>query len=59
MPFKISVLLKITPDLFNDAEDKMAIFPSTLFDKAADNIPYTSPFPKKEKPILGLMKIVK
>ena len=38
-------------DIFNDAEDKTAILSSTLFDIAADNIPKTSPFPKrKDKP---------
>ena len=31
-----------------DAEDKMAIFSSTLLDIAADNIPKTSPFPKRK-----------
>ena len=40
-------IAEITPDLFNDAEDKMAIFFSTLLDIAADNIPKTSPFPKR------------
>ena len=44
-------ITEITPDLFNDAEDKMAIFSSTLLDIAADNIPKTSPFPiRKAKP---------
>ena len=44
-------ITEITPDLFDDAEDKMAIFSSTLLDIAADNIPKTSPFPKiKAKP---------
>ena len=43
-------IIEITPDLLNDAEDKMAIFSSTLLDIAAD-IPKTSPFPKrKNKP---------
>ena len=51
-------ITEITPNLFNDAEDKMAIFSSTLLDIAADNIPKTSPFPK-EKPNLGFTKIVK
>ena len=37
-----------TPDIFNDAEDKTAILSSTLFDIAADNIPKTSPFPKRK-----------
>ena len=36
---------------FDDAEDLMAIFPSTLPDIAADNIPKTFPFPeRKTKP---------
>ena len=48
MHSKINILLKYTPDLFNDAEDKMAIFSSTLLDLAADNIPKTSPFPKRK-----------
>ena len=39
---------EITPNLFNDAEDKMAIFSSTLLDIAVDNIPKTSPFPKRK-----------
>ena len=30
------------------SEDKMAIFSSTLLDIAADNIPKTSPFPKRK-----------
>ena len=34
--------------LFNDADDKMAIFSSTLLDIAVDNIPKTSPFPKRK-----------
>ena len=38
----------LTPNLFNDAEDKMAIFSSTLLDIAADNIAKTSPFPKRK-----------
>ena len=38
----------ITPNLFHDADDKMAIFPSTLLDIAADDIPKTSPFPKRK-----------
>ena len=37
----------------------MAIFSSTLLDTAADNIPKTSLHFQKEKPNLGLMKIVK
>ena len=35
-------------DVFNDAEDKMATLSSTLLDIAADNIPKTSPFPKRK-----------
>ena len=35
-------------DLFHDADDKMTIFSNTLLDKAADNIPKTSPFPKRQ-----------
>ena len=46
--FQDQCITEITPDLFNDAEDKMAIFSSTLLDIAADNIPKTSPFPKKK-----------
>ena len=48
MHFKINVFKEITPDVFNDAEDKMAIFSSTLLDIAADDIPKTSPFPKRK-----------
>ena len=43
--FQDQCITEITPDLFNDAEDKMAIFSNTLLDIAADNIPKTSPFP--------------
>ena len=46
--FQNQCITEITPDLFNGAEDKMAIFSSTLFDIAADNIPKTSPFPKRK-----------
>ena len=46
--FQDQCIAEITPDLFNDAEDKMAIFSSTLLDIAADNIPKTSPFPKRK-----------
>ena len=45
--FQDQCITEITPDIFNDAEDKMAIFASTLFEIAADNIPKTSPFPKR------------
>ena len=49
--FQDQCITEITPNLFNDAEDKMAIFSSTLLDIAVDNIPKTSPFPKgKAKP---------
>ena len=46
--FQDQCIAEITPDLFNDAEDKMAIFSSALLDIAADNIPKTSPFPKRK-----------
>ena len=46
--FQNQYITEITPDLFNDAEDKMAIFSSTLLDTAATNIPKTSPFPKRK-----------
>ena len=46
--FQDQCITEITPDLFHDAEDKMAIFSSTLLDIAADNIPKTSPFPKRK-----------
>ena len=46
--FQDQCITEITPDLLNDAEDKMAIFSSTLLDIAADNIAKTSPFPKKK-----------
>ena len=46
--FQDQCITEITPDLFNDAEDKMAIFSSTLLDIAADNILKTSPFPKRK-----------
>ena len=46
--FQDQCIKEITPDVFNDAEDKMAIFSSTLLDIAADNIPKTSPFPKRK-----------
>ena len=45
---KDQCITEITPDLFNDAEYKMAIRSSTLFDIAADNNPKTSPFPKRK-----------
>ena len=46
--FQDQCITEITPDLFNDTEDKMAIFSITLPDIAADNIPKTSPFPKRK-----------
>ena len=46
--FQDQCITEITPDLFNDAEDKQAIFSSTLLDIAGYNIPRTSPFPKRE-----------
>ena len=46
--FQDQCITEITPDLFNDAEDKMAIFSCTLLDIAADNILKTSPFPKRK-----------
>ena len=48
--FQDQCIKEITPNLFHEADDKMAIFASTLLDIAADNIPKTSPFPKKAKP---------
>ena len=41
-------ITEITPDLFSDAQDEMTIFSSTLLDIAADDIPKTSPFPKRK-----------
>ena len=50
--FQDQYITEITPDIFNDAEDRKAIFSSTILDIAADNIPKTSPFPKrKAKPL--------
>ena len=46
--FQDQCISEITPDLFIDGEDKIAIFSSTLLDIAADNIPKTSPFPKRK-----------
>ena len=46
--FQDQCITEITVDLVNDAEDKMAIFSSTLLDIAADNIPKTSPLPKRK-----------
>ena len=39
---------EITPNLFHEADDKIAILSSTLLDIAADNIPNASPFPKRK-----------
>ena len=46
--FQTQCISEITPDTFIDSEDKMAIFSSTLLDIAAENIPKTSPFPKRK-----------
>ena len=46
--FKDQCIKEITPNIFHDADDKMAIFSSTLLDIAADNIPKTSSFPKRK-----------
>ena len=46
--FQDQCIAEITPDIFDDAEDEMAIFSSTLFDITTDNIPKTSPFPKRK-----------
>ena len=46
--FQDQCIKEITLDVFNDAEDKMATLSSTLLDIAADNIPKTSPFPKRK-----------
>ena len=46
--FQDQCVTEITPDLFNDAENKMTIFSGTLLDMPADNIPKTSPFPKRK-----------
>ena len=46
--FQDQCITEITPNLLNDAEDKMAIFSSTLLDITADDIPKTSPFPKRK-----------
>ena len=56
--FQDQCITEITHDLFNDAEDKMAIFSTTLLDIAADNITKTAQFPKRNANV-GLMKIVK
>ena len=46
--FQDQCITEITPYLFNDVEDKMAILSSTLLEIAADDIPKTSPFPKRK-----------
>ena len=46
--FQDQCIKEITPNLFHEADDKMTIFSSTLLDIAADNIPKTSPFPKRK-----------
>ena len=46
--FQDQCIKEITPNLFHETDDKMAIFSSTLLDIAADNIPKTSPFPKRK-----------
>ena len=46
--FQDQCITELTPNLFNDADDKMAIFSSTLRDIAVDDIPKTSPFPKRK-----------
>ena len=46
--FQDQCITEITPDLFNDAEDKIAIFSSILLYIAADNTPKTSPSPKRK-----------
>ena len=46
--FQDQCIKEITPNLFHEADDKMAIFSSTLLDIAADNIPKTSLFQKRK-----------
>ena len=46
--FQDQCIKEIIPNLFHDADDKMAIFSSTLLDISTDNIPKTSPFPKRK-----------
>ena len=49
--FQDQCITEITPDIFNDAEDKMVIFSSTLVGIAADNIPKMFPLSeRKAKP---------
>ena len=46
--FQDQCITEINLDLFKGAEDKMAIFSSTLLDISADDILMTSPFPKRK-----------
>ena len=46
--FQTQCINEITLNLFTDSPDKMATFSRTLLDIAADNIPQTSPFPKRK-----------
>ena len=46
--FQDQCIKEITPNLFHEADDKMAILSSTLLDIAVDNIPKSSPFPKRK-----------
>ena len=46
--FQDQCIKEITPDVLYDTDYKMAIFYCTLLDLAADNIPKTSPFPKRK-----------
>ena len=46
--FQTQCIDEITSDLFIDSQDKMALFSNTLLDIAVDNIPKTSPFPKRK-----------
>ena len=46
--FQNQCIAEITPELFHDSDDKMALFSSTLLDIATDNIPKTNPFPKRK-----------
>ena len=46
--FQDQCIKVIAPNLFHEADDKMAIFSSTLLDIAADTIPKTSPLPKRK-----------
>ena len=50
--FQDQCITEITLDLINDAEDKMAIFSSTLLDIAADNIPKKLSSSKKKSQTL-------